>query len=60
MAGFVGQEWVVVDWTTGATLWAVGVGEGRIWREQNRQVAIVCERTKVKIVELGDKLVTES
>lgn len=50
MAGFVGQEWVVVDWSNGSVVWSVGVGQGRIWREQGRQVAIVSERTKVKIV----------
>jgi len=60
MAGFVGQEWVVVDWPTSSIVWSVGVGEGRIWSEQGRQVAVVCERTKVKILELGDKLVSES
>lgn len=39
-------------------MWSLGVGEGRVWAEQGRQVAVVCERTKVKIVELGDKLMT--
>lgn len=51
---------MVVDWPTGSVVWSVGVGEGRIWKEQGRQVAIACERTKVKIVELGDKILTES
>ena len=60
MAGFIGQEWVVVDWPTGTVVWSVGVGEGRVWQEQGRQIAIVCERTKVKVVELGDKLMVEN
>lgn len=50
MAGFINQEWVVVDWTTGTIVWSMAVGEGKIWREQGRQVAVVCERTKVKIL----------
>ena len=36
------------------------MGEGRLWREQGQQVAVVCERTKVKVIELGDKLTSES
>ena len=59
MAGFIGQQWVVVDWISGNIVWSVGIGEGTLWREQSRQVAIVCERTKVKVVELGDKLLAE-
>ena len=60
MAGFIGQDWTVVDWTTGSVAWTIGVGEGRLWKEAGRQVAIVCEKTKVKVVELGDKLMAES
>lgn len=50
MAGFIGQEWVVVDWSTGLLLWSIGVGEGHVWREHGRQVAVACEKTKVKIL----------
>lgn len=32
MAGFVGQQWVVVDWISGNVVWSVGIGEGTIWR----------------------------
>lgn len=42
MGGFVGQEWTVVDWATSTVVWSVGVGEGRLWAEQGRQVAVVC------------------
>jgi len=31
MGGFIGQQWVVVDWITGSIVWSVGVGEGTIW-----------------------------
>ena len=36
------------------------MGEGSIWRENGYQVAIACESTKIKIVELGDKIFSEN
>jgi hypothetical protein len=59
LGGFIDQEWVVVDWTTGAQVWSIGVGYGKMWREKGRQVAIACERTKIKIMEMGDRLLGE-
>lgn len=56
MGGFIGQEWVIADWLTGSLVWTVGVGEGLLWKEHGSQVGVVCEKTKVKIIQVGDKL----
>jgi hypothetical protein len=31
-----------------------------LWREHGRQIAVVCEKTKVKIIEIGDKVMTDT
>jgi hypothetical protein len=60
MAGFIDQEFVVVDWTNGEILWSVGVGEGLSWTESSLgMVAVICDKRRVKILELGDKIMDE-
>lgn len=52
---------MVVDWAEGKVEYSVGVGEGLAWAESNLGiVAVICERTKVKVIELGDKILEES
>ncbi len=60
VAGFIGQQFVVVDWVKGSTVWEVPVGEGYRWKESGgNSVAVICEETKIKIIELGDKVLKE-
>ena len=41
--------------------WSVGVGEGLSWTESSLgMVAAICEGTKLKVLELGDKVLEES
>lgn len=52
---------MVVDWSSGDVLWSVGIGEGMSWVESGLgMVAVVCDRTKVRVLELGDRVVGES
>jgi hypothetical protein len=52
---------VVIDWVEGRVEWSVGIGEGLSWCESSLgMVAAICEQTKVKILELGDKILEES
>ncbi len=52
---------MVVDWTTGEVLWSVGVGEGMSWSESSLgMIAVISDHTRVKILELGDKILEES
>jgi hypothetical protein len=30
-----------------------------LWREHGRSIAIVCDKTKIKIIEIGDKIMAE-
>lgn len=61
IGGFIEQEFVVVDWVEGRVEWAVGVGEGGSWTESSLgMVAVVCDRTRLKVLELGDKILEES
>lgn len=47
----------MIDWITGDIVWSIGIGEGLSWSESNLgMIGIICDRTKVKIVELGDKI----
>ncbi len=60
IAGFIGQQFVIVDWLKGNTLWSVPIGEALKWKESNvNSVAIICENTKIKIIELGDRVLKE-
>ncbi len=60
MGGFIDQEFVVVDWATGSIVWSVGVGEGIAWRESPLgMVGVICDRTRIKVLELGDKVLEE-
>jgi hypothetical protein len=60
MGGFVEQEFVVVDWVSGEVVWSVGVGEGLAWEESSLgMVGVVCDRTRVRVLELGDKILEE-
>ncbi len=60
VAGFVEQEFVVLDWTSGEVMWSVGVGEGTAWEESSLgMAAVVCDRTRVRVLELGDKILEE-
>jgi len=60
LAGFIGQQFVIVDWLKGTTIWSVPVGEALRWKESNsNSVAIICENTKIKIIELGDRVLKD-
>jgi hypothetical protein len=49
---------VVVDWTSGEVLWSIGVGEGLVWTESSLgMIGVICDKTRVKILELGDKII---
>ena len=49
-----------MDWIKGNTLWSVPVGEAFRWKESNsNSIAIICENTKIKIVELGDRVLKD-
>jgi hypothetical protein len=32
VGGFIGQEFVIVDWIKGSTIWSVPVGEAYRWK----------------------------
>jgi len=50
-----------MDWVEGKVEWSVGVGEGLSWAESSLgMVAAICEGTKLKVLELGDKVLEES
>ena len=52
---------MVVDWLESKVEWSVGVGEGLSWCESSLgMVAVICEKSKVKVLELGDKILEES
>jgi hypothetical protein len=52
---------VVVDWATGEVVWSIGVGEGLSWVESTLgMIAIICDKTRVRILELGDKVLEET
>jgi hypothetical protein len=60
IAGFVEQEFVVIDWATSEVVWSIGVGEGTSWEESSLgMAAVVCDRTRVRVLELGDKILEE-
>ncbi len=51
----------MVDWAEGKVEYSVGVGEGLAWSESNLGIiAVICDQTKVKIIELGDKILEEN
>ena len=42
-------------------MWSVGIGEGLTWTESNLgMVAVICDKTRIKILELGDKILEEN
>ena len=51
----------MVDWTTGDLLWSVSVGEAYAWTQSSLgMVAVLSDKTRVKVLEIGDKLLEES
>lgn len=51
---------MVIDWAEGKVEWSVGIGEGLSWAESSLgMIAVICDKTKLKILELGDKLLEE-
>ena len=42
-------------------MWSVGIGEGLTWTESSLgMVAVICDKTRIKILELGDKILEEN